>query len=378
MAEIDAWLLGTVLVRWLVYSGALLAAGTVLFLAGQPRLGRCRARAGSPLPRSAALHVALGAGLAGTTVLLWLVLRAEHRSFGALLLVGAIAFVAGRLLPDGRAARGERSASGSVPEALRVTVLAALAAAAAAALATLLGVALQAGHLLDDGWRGMADPEMLTLIATGPSGTAALVRLAGLVLLLTLHRDGVSPVSILGALLVVVSFALSGHATNEPRVTATVLLIAHLGAASFWIGALHPLHRLAGGHEARTEAAFAAERFGQQAAGTVSMLVIVGVAYAGLLAGSPSALLDTPYGRTLLLKVLLVVTLLELAALNKWYCAPRLASAAPGVAVRGASGLRRLIKLEGLAFLAILLATAVLSGAADLPAAGGPGDAGKA
>ena len=357
-----------------VYVGALLAAGTVLFLVGQPRLARAGGTAAPAASRVdppwVLLLVALALALAGTGALLWLVLRAEHRSFAALLVVAAIAFAAGRLVPDARATRGGRASLGRppTPEALRPTVRLALAAAALGALATLLGTALQAGHLLDDGWRGAVDPEMLALVATGPSGTAALVRLAGLALILTLCRDGVCPSAIGGALLVVVSFALSGHATGEPRLTASVLLTAHLGAVGFWIGALHPLHRLAGRDETRAEAASAAALFGQQASGAVTMLLVVGVAYAGLLVGAPSALLETPYGRTLLQKVLLVGALLEFAALNKWYLVPSLASDVPQVAARGANGLRRLIGLEAVTFLAVLLTTAVLSGAMDLPA----------
>ena len=358
----DAWLLTTVLVRWLVCAGALLAAGTVLFLAAQPRLAR-RCRGAGSLPRRAALRVVLGIACVGLVALVHLVLRDGQGALGALLAVGAGAFVAGRLASGRDAAASEDpDAIGAVPGALRATVRLASVAAAAAALGTLAGIALQAGHLLDEGWRGTVDPEMLALVATSPSGTAALVRLAGLALVLTLHRDGVCPASLVGAALVIASFALSGHATMEPRLTASVLLAAHLGAASFWIGALHPLHCLAASDATRAESAIAAERFGQQAGGAVLMLVVVGTAYAGLLVEEPSVLVDAPYGRTLALKALLMVPLFELAALNRWYFAPRLASAAPPVAARGARGLRRLIGLEALTFLAILLAAAVLSG----------------
>ena len=244
-----------------------------------------------------------------------------------------------------------------------------IAAAALGALATLARLAVQAGYLIDDGWRGALDPAMLGLAAEGPLGASSALRVAGLALVATLvvPRRGAAWTAAAGAVLVAASFALTGHAQERPEAALPWLLGAHVAAASFWIGALWPLHRACGPAGSSAEAATAAERFGRQAAGAVAALLVAGTALAWTLVGSVGALVGTGYGRALLLKVALVAALLALAAANKWRLAPALGAADAAVAGRAARALRRSIRAEAVAVAAALLATAALTGATALP-----------
>ncbi len=65
-------------------------------------------------------------------------------------------------------------------------------------------------------------------------------------------------------------------------------------------------------------------RFGSVALGRVVVLVLCGVILANAMLDSWQLLLSSYYGRGLLLKMLLVGSLLTVAALNKWFLTPRL------------------------------------------------------
>lgn len=246
-----------------------------------------------------------------------------------------------------------------------VVVVAALIGGAA----TLLQICVQAGQMIDEGWGGMIELDMLTIAIEGPLGISSWMRLAGLALILTLPAfDRRLPWSaIIGAVLVAGSFAMTGHVTREPHLVLAVLLTAHIAAASFWFGALWPLYRLATHAETLSDAAKASEQFGRAAAWTVALLVSCGAALAWLLAGSFDVLFGTLYGWTLLAKVGFVGLLLGLAAANKWRLAPALSGTDPHSAALAASALRWSIKVEFALFFAILLATAILTRATELP-----------
>lgn len=237
-------------------------------------------------------------------------------------------------------------------------------------VATLVRLAVQAGYLIDDGWRGMLDPEMLRLASEGPLGTSSAVRVVAFVLVAGLAATRLRSLWLpaTGAVLVAVSFSLSGHTSGDPGALAGSLLVLHMAAASFWLGALWPLYRLADGSVPRTATAVAAERFGRQAVGIVVVLLAAGATLTWLLLGSVSALYATGYGRTLLAKLVLVGALLCLAAVNKWRLVPALDSADRATADRAAIALRRSIGVEALLFAVVLLATAVLTSATVLPA----------
>lgn len=233
------------------------------------------------------------------------------------------------------------------------------AVAAVGIVAALLALPVRAGFLGGGGPAGMFDPLLLGMLAESTVGAAALLRLVGFGLLLGLLVPwrGALPLAIVGATLVLVSLTLTGHAAGvESGLIGQGLLLMHLLAAAYWLGALWPLLIVSRAADSDRAAAIL-ERFGRLAGVLVGLLVLVGVALAALLLGSLGALWQTTYGVVLLLKLGLLVLLLGLAALNRFRLVPRLAAADP----TAGGALQRSIGAEIALASGILLVTAVLT-----------------
>ena len=243
----------------------------------------------------------------------------------------------------------------------RATGRLATAGAAIAAGASLLRIPVRASFLTGGFLAGAFDPVILGMVVESPLGASLGVRLAGLALisLAALNRPRVRPGARLagsvGAVLVCASFALRGHSLDEPRLVLGALVTLHVTGVAFWVGAFAPLHRLAGA-DARAAGALAAE-FGAWAVWVVPALAAAGAALFVFLTGDPVAALDTPYGRLLAVKLTLFAPLLGLAALNRYRLTPALRTGD----LRAGARLRRSIRFEALAVLAILVTTAALT-----------------
>ncbi|KQI69180.1 copper transporter [Loktanella sp. 3ANDIMAR09] len=231
-----------------------------------------------------------------------------------------------------------------------------------AAVAAFVGIAvlalsfgIRSARISGMGLAGAVNPMMLGLVWDSPLGTAAVCRWAGNLLILMVLFEGTIglTVSLLGALLVAVSYTLVGHSLGDPHWLLATLVGTHLVAGAFWVGALAPLHRAA----ATTGGAALLHRFGTIASGTVAVLIVVGLIFAWVMIGSISDLFGTAYGWTLITKLIVVASLLGLAAKNKLRLVPALASGEPSAA----GGLRRSIRMEIIAVALILLATATLT-----------------
>ena len=234
-----------------------------------------------------------------------------------------------------------------------------------AVLATLVLLALRfgirAGRISGMGPAGAVDPMMLGLIWDSPLGNAAMWRITGAALILGLCVDGAlgRAAGLLGAVMLALSYTLVGHALGEPRVWLAGLLAVHLLAVAFWVGALAPLHAAT----ALPQGAALLHQFGVIASFIVAALVLVGLVFAWLMIGSVGGLIGTAYGLTFLAKLGAVAALLGLAAGNKLRRVPALTAGAAGAA----KGLRRAIRLEGVAVALILLATATLTSVTTPP-----------
>lgn len=241
----------------------------------------------------------------------------------------------------------------------------ALAAVAAGAVATLCGLALQGVVLGGDGWASAVSGRIVALAG----GVAALARLAGLsavALGMMVRRPSGAAVGAVGVALVAASFALAGHtvphasfpsilSSGLPVGPASGLLVFHLLAVAFWVGAFWPLIR-ATRHPDRAAVLSLMVGFSAVASWLVPLLAVAGLALAWTLAGSWPALVTTPYGLVLCGKVAVVSALLGLAALNKGRFVPALASG-DGAAAR----LRRAIILEAALAAVVFGLTAALS-----------------
>ena len=262
----------------------------------------------------------------------------------ALLAMGGPLF----LLAHGRQAGVDRTLGRLVRSVTAVAAIALLAVLA-------LRFGIRSARISGMGVDGMTDPTMLGIVWDSPLGSAAIWRCAGATMVLLVLARGRAALALAaaGAVAIAVSYAQVGHSLGDPRWLLGSLLVVHLLAAAYWIGALVPLRRAAGS----VDGALLLHRFGEVATVVVGLLVAVGLIYAWRLSGSPAALLGTAYGWTLLAKVAIVAILLGLAAANKARLVPALAAGD----AQANLVLRRSIGWEGVAVAAILLVTASLT-----------------
>ena len=230
--------------------------------------------------------------------------------------------------------------------------------------ATILAFSLRGANLTGD-VSGMIDPEMLGLLWTTPVGTALLLRLVGLGLLIAglfVGRFG-TWVSVLGGVIALWSFDHVGHVSSRDITLLDIALTLHLLAVALWIGVLTPLKRLSSSPDTYNLAADVGHRFGVVATVTVPALIIVGGYMGYQLVGTFTALVGTGYGQALIIKVLLVGGLLGLAAANKLRFIPALRAGDPAAA----SHLSKSISVEWLVILSVLGTTALLTTHLTLP-----------
>ena len=231
-------------------------------------------------------------------------------------------------------------------------------------VAAILAFSLRGANLTGD-VSGLTDPEMLKLLWTTPVGTALLLRLVGLGLLIAglfMGRVG-TWVSVLGGVIAIWSFDQVGHVSGLETTLLDLALMLHLLAVALWIGVLTPLKRLASSSSTYASAADVGHRFGVVASATVPVLIIVGGYMGYQLVGSFTALVGTSYGQAMIIKVLLVCLLLGLAAANKLRFIPALRTGDPAVA----NHLSKSISVEWIVILAVLGMTAVLTTNLTLP-----------
>jgi len=237
------------------------------------------------------------------------------------------------------------------------------AAAGLALVLLLLQWPLQAGFLGGGSLAAALDPALLGLVFDGATGARILLGASGLLLL-----HGVlivaprwrwlgTSMSLGGLILVLLSFTQVGHSTGEPRLLLATLLLLHLGAVAFWVGALIPLYRISAPAHQGAPAARILLRFGQVASGVVAALIAAGLLLAWRLMEGWLPLLHSAYGQILLLKLTVLLLLLGLAALNRWILVPAFAGTDP----RAPQRLRTSIGCEGALVGLILLLTAFLT-----------------
>ena len=222
-------------------------------------------------------------------------------------------------------------------------------------------VALVSFYLLEGGrmageFAGILDAELLTLVAQSSAAPATLrvVGLAALLVGLAVRRLRV--LGVVGAALVALSFAVTGHTVEiVPRGPAAVLVALHVALASAWFGALMPLFLVARDEQPSTGASVVAG-FSRVALWAVPPIAVAGFALAWLL-GVRWASLDQPYAQFLILKASVFGLLMILAAANKWRYGPQLAAGHPSAAV----GFRRTVAVEYALIVGVLATTATLT-----------------
>jgi copper transport protein len=156
--------------------------------------------------------------------------------------------------------------------------------------------------------------------------------------------------------------ALTGHtraASPEGLVVAADAL--HLVAGSVWLGGLVGLALTLPALQGQAGAAAEVlSRFSGAAAGVLVALVATGSVLAWRILGSWSALLETTYGRLLLVKIGFVLVAVAIAAWNRWSLLPRVQRAGKRDAGRTGRPVVRAVSVEAGVLVVALMITGAL------------------
>ena len=164
-----------------------------------------------------------------------------------------------------------------------------------------------------------------------------------------------------GLLSLAIAFGISW--ASHPASRGTLALVAdyaHLLAGALWLGGLVALALVAGAARSVPRAAREAIvrtcilRFSKLALPTVAMVALAGLYLALRALPTPSALLSTGYGITLLIKSAVVLGALALGGYHRSFVVPRLAAGAPVATIRRTLALELGLLLTVFALAAIL------------------------
>ncbi|WP_374322795.1 copper homeostasis membrane protein CopD [Brevundimonas sp.] len=200
--------------------------------------------------------------------------------------------------------------------------------------------------LMAGAWASALDPQILLSVATGMGlGAALLARWAAATAGGLLFWSGVRgrgfwfPAVLLG-LAGVLTFAWTGHGgatEGAGRVLHQTSTAIHAVAGTFWVGALAAFvwlvfRRVEPGSKAERDAASMLVAFAGSGTIAVATLVFTGLINAAFLVGVSRVPfpLQSPYGGLLVLKLILFVAMLALAALHRSRLAPQLEAGADG------------------------------------------------
>jgi copper resistance protein D len=260
--------------------------------------------------------------------------RAVHLAASAVT-AGVVIFSATVLAP----ASCPKPQAPSIGSRLRLVIWLALAASVASGVAWFL---LQAAAMSGLAFGEAMTPETLwTVLDETQFGQVMLARtLCVVVLAACLGFDGgagLQRLALVVALGFVAAIAWTGHAGATAGAEGVVHLVAdvlHLWAAAAWTGGLLALvlllFALGRGPEAAAVRVAAVRRFSTLGLASVATLIVSGAIHCWILVGSLQLILVTAYGRLLLAKLVLFALMLALAATNRLWLTPRLATAATG------------------------------------------------
>lgn len=199
---------------------------------------------------------------------------------------------------------------------------------------SLLYFFVQVGAVNQAGATGMLDWNMATILAQTNIGYVTGLRALGFSISLIawtflFKRSGTRQASTMAVVVYLIamvflggSFALAGHVSTL-ALAARIAIVLHVVAVFLWIGSLYPLLRLSTEKDI-VKVQDLMKLFGAAALMIVAILLVSGIFLLTRLVPTLSDLLTTPYGQTLLLKLVGAVCLLALAGINKLRLVPRL------------------------------------------------------
>ncbi len=235
--------------------------------------------------------------------------------------------------------------------------------AAAAVVVAALGVLVSGAYQRGAGLGGLAETASLDPSLIGADLTVLVLQAIGLGLATVLAGRSTPPLTgDLGAALAVWSPALVGHTRAYEPVSLLVLTDAlHLSAGAVWLGGLTGLAvvlpSLAGRER---DSALVLSRFSTIAAGLLAVLAGAGALLGWRILGSWSGLVDTTYGRLLLVKIAIALIVSAVAAWNRFGLLPRVSDGPHEARRRATYAVRRVILLEGALLVGLLGVTGFL------------------
>lgn len=271
------------------------------------------------------------------------------RSVAALIWLARIGVYLGLFVGVGGAFFGAWIAK--APPAATKLIVAALAIGLASAV---ISLGLQGLDVLGLGLRAIVTPPPWAAAAATSLGPSLLVATAAMIAgIVALRAASVRVGRGLAALAMAgvgLALAASGHAaTASPQWLMRPTVFLHGVGVAFWVGAFAPLAASA----TKPTLLPALLRFSRAAVPVVGVLVLTGLTLAITQLDSFAALIETRYGLILSVKLVLVIALLGLAALNRFRLTPALVL--DSTATRP---LLRSILLEGVVAAGILAAVA--------------------
>lgn len=212
---------------------------------------------------------------------------------------------------------------------------------------------------------GMMDLEILGVLLQTPIKSELILRITGLTLILAgFFIAGLGKwIAGIGGILAIWSFTWVGHVASFDAYWLRLLLFVHLAGIAFWIGILSPLKVFAADDGQLNLAANLGHRFGQFAMVAVPILIAAGIVMAWNLLGKISAIVETNYGLTLIVKISALAFLLAAAAVNKFRLVPAIRRGERSAMMH----LRRSINVEWVLVCFIFLVTAVLTTLSNPP-----------
>jgi putative copper resistance protein D len=188
--------------------------------------------------------------------------------------------------------------------------------------------------------------------------------LAAILVLACLGRHPRRPVVQFLSLGLLASLGWVGHAAMDAGLAGIAHEInqsMHLLAAGLWLGGLAPLawvlrqvRRQPGDFEISVTRD-ALRNFSHMGYAAVALIALTGAINSLFLVGSLDAMLDTPYGRLLAFKILLFLTMVVVALINRFRLAPRISGEVSALRALG-----RTVALEQGLALAVLAIVSVL------------------
>lgn len=200
----------------------------------------------------------------------------------------------------------------------------------------------------------------------GAAAATAVLAVTGVVLMCVRSQVAGRPgaaVGLIGAAVALTSVLPVGHTrTFGPRWLVMGSDLIHASAAAIWVGGLIALvlylARARRREDASSDAGTVVGRFSTLAGGVVVLVGLAGTVLAVVILGSFSALLETPYGRLLLVKLGVVGAVGAVAVYNRFWLVPRLGR---GVDPSAWRLLTRSLGLEVVGLVLVLCLTSVLT-----------------